>query len=242
MRLRIEDIDAGRVRDEAADGIFEDLEWLGIDWDSDVWFQSQRTDAYRSALDRLDQAGLLYPCFCTRKDIADATTAPHGPDGPAYPGTCRRLSRTDREQKLEQGMPFALRIDSAAAFASVGPLSWSDRGLGRSDVVPDSVPDIVVARKDAPVSYALCVVVDDAAQAVTLVTRGLDLVPATPSQRLLQAVLGLPEPQYFHHRLVTGPDGRRLAKRDRSATVESLRESGFSPAEVRSLAVAHEKS
>lgn len=235
MILRIEDIDSGRLREDAVEGIFEDLARLGIRWDGDVWFQSRRTGVYASALERLASDGLVYPCFCTRKDIAEASTAPHGMAGPSYPGTCRTLDRAESEARIADGRPFALRLDCERAFARTGPLSWTDRERGTFDVGPGFLSDFVVARKDAPVSYALCVVVDDAAQGVTLVTRGEDLIPATAPQRLLQALLGLPEPYYLHHPLVTDADGKRLSKRDGSVTVAALRASGLAPDEVRRM-------
>lgn len=238
--LRIEDIDQGRCRPEFTDGIFADLEWLGLDWEKPVRVQSQHFADYRRALDRLDGMGLLYPCFCTRKDIArevdGAANAPHGPDGPLYPGHCRHLSAAERTERLAAGQPFALRLDVEAASRQAGGLCWHDRTQGRQEAQPRLFGDVVLARKDTPASYHLAVTVDDALQGVTLVTRGVDLFEATHVHRLLQALLGLPTPDYAHHRLLTDESGRRYAKRDRSLTLRALREAGHTPAEVRTQA------
>ena len=241
--LRIEDIDAGRCRPEFVDGIFEDLAWLGLDWELPVRRQSAHMDDYSAALGRLDVQGLLYPCFCTRAEIqaeiAAAGGAPHGPDGPLYPGTCRRLAPSERAARIAAGGPYALRLDMAAAVAAAGPLDWHDRAAGRIAAAPQRFGDVVLARKDVPTSYHLAVTVDDALQGVSLVTRGSDLFEATHVHRLLQALLGLPVPEWLHHGLLTGPDGRRYAKRDRSLTLLSLRESGCSSEEVRRMARGH---
>lgn len=242
--LRIEDIDRGRCRSEFADAILEDLAWLGIDWDGPVWRQSDHLDDHARALDGLARQGVLYPCFCTRREIRDelarAGAAPHGPAGPAYPGTCRRLDPEVRRRRMEAGESYALRLDVARALASLepeadGPLAWRDREAGRVACDPDRLGDVVLARKDVPTSYHLAVTVDDAAQGVTLITRGADLFEATHVHRLLQALLGLPAPGYYHHRLIAGADGRRFAKRDRSATLRHCRRAGASPAEVRRM-------
>ncbi|HKW55121.1 MAG TPA: glutamate--tRNA ligase family protein, partial [Stellaceae bacterium] len=190
--------------------------------------------------DRLARQGLLYPCFCTRADIAAevarADAAPHGPDGPLYPGTCRALASAERDVRMIAGAPFALRLDAARAAALVGPLSWQDEIAGTITADAAGHGDVVLARKDAPTSYHLSVTVDDALQGVTLVTRGEDLFAATHVHRLLQALLGLPVPRYRHHALITDTGGRRLAKRDRAQTLRALRDSGRSPEEVRALA------
>ena len=237
--LRIEDIDAARCRREFEAGILEDLAWLGLRWEEPVWRQSARMPVYAEALARLEAQGLLYPCFCTRRDIAreiaDAGHAPHGPDGPVYPGTCRHLSPAERSARLAAGTPYALRLKMDGAMAAAGPLGFTDRGAGRIAVDGAPFGDVVLARKDAPTSYHLAVVVDDAAQGVTLVSRGLDLLPATHVHRILQALLGLPEPGYAHHRLLTDAAGRRFAKRDRSQTIEALRRAGHSPEDVRRM-------
>ena len=238
--LRIEDIDPGRCRPEFTTAILEDLAWLGLDWDGEVRVQSQHLPAYRRSLDALAARGLLYPCFCTRADIAReiaaSASAPHGPDGPLYPGTCRRLSPDERAARLARGEPHALRLDMAAALATLdAPLTFTEHGR-RLTCDPAQFGDAVLARKDVPASYHLCVTHDDAAQGVTLVTRGADLLPATHLHRLLQQLMGWPEPAYAHHPLLTDASGRRLAKRDRAATLRDLRAAGRSPAEVRALA------
>ena len=238
--LRIEDIDAGRCRREFEGGIYEDLAWLGLIWEQPVRRQSEHMHDYRGALVKLSDIGVLYPCFCTRKDIEreveNAGRAPHGPDGPLYPGTCRALSEGEREDLIAAGEPHAFRLDMAKAAAMTGPLSFSDRERGTIAVDGPGSGDVVLARKDAPSSYHLAVTVDDALQGVTLVTRGADLLHATHVHRILQALLGLPEPEYWHHRLLTAADGKRLAKRDRSLTIAGLRAAGKSPAGVRAMA------
>lgn len=236
--LRIEDIDPVRCRPEFADAILEDLSWLGLGWDGEVRVQSRHLPEYRAALETLAARGLLYPCFCTRADIARevaaSAAAPHGPDGPLYPGTCRRLSADERSARIAAGEAHAWRLDMAAARAA--PLSFDERGEGRIPCDPEQFGDAVLGRKDVPASYHLAVTHDDARQGVTLVTRGADLKPATHLHRLLQTLMGWPEPAYAHHPLLLGPDGRRLAKRDRAATLADLRAAGHSPAEVRAMA------
>ncbi|MCW9001163.1 MAG: tRNA glutamyl-Q(34) synthetase GluQRS [Rhodospirillales bacterium] len=239
--LRIEDIDPGRCRPAFEGAIFDDLSWLGLEWETPVRRQSDHMADYRAALDRLDGMGLLYPCFCTRKEIqheiAHAGRAPHGPDGPLYPGTCRHLHADVRQKSIAAGTPYALRLDMAKAEAAIdGPLYWTDRDRGTQRADPAAFGDVVLARKDIPTSYHLAVTVDDALQGVTLVTRGEDLLPATHVHRLLQELLGLPIPEYRHHHLLTGPDGKRFAKRDKAQTIRALREEGRTPAEVRRMA------
>ncbi|HEY4043915.1 MAG TPA: tRNA glutamyl-Q(34) synthetase GluQRS, partial [Rhodopila sp.] len=197
--LRLEDIDPDRCRPEYAPAIQEDLAWLGLDWDGPVREQSHYLSEYRAALDDLSGRGLLYPCFCTRADIAReiaaSTAAPHGPDGaPLYPGTCRRRSPAERAERIDRGERFALRLDVQAAYRR--GLSYTEEGEGRIACRPERFGDVVLARKDAPASYHLCVTQDDALQGVTLVTRGLDLRPATDLHRLLQDLMGWPEPVY----------------------------------------------
>jgi glutamyl-Q tRNA(Asp) synthetase len=241
--LRIEDIDIGRCRPEFTDAIFEDLVWLGLEWEEPVRRQSEHLADYQTALDALAAKELLYPCFCTRKDIeaeiAAAGSAPHeiptGPDGYHYPGTCRRLKATERKTRLDAGEPHALRLKVDAATVAAGSLAWVDRDRGGQKATPKIFGDVVLARKDTPTSYHLAVTVDDALQGVTLVTRGRDLFPASHLHRLLQALLGLPVPEYRHHGLIDGPDGRRLAKRDHAATLRQLRGSGTTAAEVRAM-------
>jgi glutamyl-Q tRNA(Asp) synthetase len=235
--LRIEDIDATRCRPDYTDAILEDLAWLGIAWDGPVRIQSRHLAEYQAALDRLHADGLLYPCFCTRADIRRHLTAPHGPDGPLYPGTCRHLSADERAARIAAGAPHAWRLDMARAFMPGLTYREMNQGVIRCD--PARFGDVVLARKDVPASYHLCVTHDDALQGVTLVTRGIDLQPATDLHRLLQTLLGYPEPAYAHHRLLTDAAGRRLAKRDHAATLRGLREAGYSPGEIRKMAGFH---
>jgi glutamyl-Q tRNA(Asp) synthetase len=223
--LRLEDIDPGRCRPEYAAAILEDLAWLGLDWDGPVRVQSEHLAEYQTVLDALAGRGLIYPCFCTRADIAASAAAPHGPDGSLiYPGTCRRLSAAEREDRIAAGARFALRLDMAAALRP--GLTYTEESEGRVVCHPERFGDVVLARKDAPASYHLCVTHDDALQGVTLVTRGLDLKPATDIHRLIQTLMGWPEPAYAHHRLLVDAGGRRLAKRDQAATLRSLRAEG----------------
>jgi glutamyl-Q tRNA(Asp) synthetase len=234
--LRIEDIDPTRCRPEFETAILADLAWLGIDWDGPVRRQTDHLADYRRALDRLAELGLLYPCFCSRKDIAAAASAPHGPEGVLYPGTCRNLPADEARNRQERGDPYALRLDVAKASDLSGPLTFHDQKEGAVPVQPGLLGDVVLARRDAPASYHLCVTVDDDLQGVTLVTRGVDLFHATHIQRLIQAVLGLKCPYYAHHLLVTNAAGVRLSKRDGAMSLAALRESGRSPAEVRAMA------
>ncbi len=238
--LRIEDIDRGRCRPEFEDGILDDLSWLGLEWETPVWRQSDHMSGYAGALDRLNRDGLLFPCFCTRKDLqqdaANAIAAPHGPDGPRYPGTCRNLSPSETDDRKATGEPYALRLNIEEAVARIGPLRFRDLGLGDVPVAPDSCGDVVLARKDVATSYHLAVTLDDAAQGVSLVTRGEDLLHATHVHRILQALLELPVPHYHHHKLLRDPTGRRYAKRDRAETIQALREAGRTPEEVRAMA------
>lgn len=242
--LRIEDIDPGRCRPEHIEGIIEDLTWLGLAWDGEPILQSTRFPIYEAALERLKGLGLAYPCFCTRAaiaaEIAASASAPHGPDGPLYPGTCRALPAAEREARMAE--PHAWRLDIAGAIALAGPLSWFDQYARRVVAEPGIHGDIVLARKDAPTSYHLAVVVDDAAQGITDVVRGEDLFAATHVHRLLQALLGLQPPRYHHHPLLTGPDGKRLAKRHDAPTLAAMRAKGARPeallAELRAIGPA----
>lgn len=238
--LRIEDIDPTRCRAEFESGIHADLAWLGLAWEEPVRRQSEHLDLYARVLADLDGLGVLYPCFCTRGDIqaeiARAGGAPHGPDGPLYPGTCRSLDPVKRREHVAAGQAHALRLDVAAAVRRSGPLRWYDRGLGWQTARPESLGDVVLSRKETPGSYHLCVTVDDHEQGVTVVTRGMDLVSATHVHRVLQALLGLDVPEWHHHGLLTDSEGRRLAKRDRAETLAALREAGHSPAAVRARA------
>ena len=238
--LRIEDIDRTRCRPEFTDAILEDLAWLGVDWDDEVRRQSQHIADYREGLDRLAEMGLLYPCFCTRAqikaEIERSGAAPHGPEGPLYPGTCRALDPAMRAERLAAGESHALRLDMAKARARAGDLSWTDRRHGSRRAEPQRFGDVVLGRKETPASYHLAVTLDDAQQGVNLVTRGEDLLAATDVHRLLQALLGLPTPEYEHHALIVDAEGRRLAKREGAPTLASLREGGRSPKEVRAMA------
>lgn len=245
--LRIEDIDARRCRAEFVAGIFEDLAWLGLIWEEPVRRQSEHLADYAAALGQLQEMGVIYPCFCTRKDIAAeierAGAAPHGPEGALYPGLCRHLSDEERRKRLDSGAPYALRLDVDRARRLVpAPLFFEDAAAGKVAAQPELLGDVVLARKDAPTSYHLAVTVDDAIQGVALVTRGLDLFHATHIQRLLQALLGLPSPRYHHHPLLLDDAGHRFAKRDRAATLEALRRSGTTPQGVRRLIAAARRS
>ena len=234
--LRIEDIDRTRARSDFEAAIFEDLAWLGLTWEQPVRRQSEHFDAYRAALARLDGERLVYPCFCTRKTVAaeitDAAAAPHSA-GAFYPGTCRRLSQAEREARITAGEAYALRFNSGEAIKRFGPLTFTDAGQGTVAVDANVLGDAVIARKDVPASYHLAVVVDDAAQGVTLVTRGEDLLHAAHLQRLLQASLGLAEPRYHHHEMIRNDAGERLSKRDGAQALAALRAAGESPPAIR---------
>ncbi len=222
--LRIEDIDRERCCEAFVAGIVEDLAWLGLAWDGPVVIQSERATAHSEALDRLRAMGLLYPCVCTRADIA--MSAPHRGEA-RYPGTCRSLC-------LEAGdtRPVAWRLDVERALALTGDLMWHDEIAGTVAADPLAGGDIVLARKMIGIAYHLAVVVDDAAAGVTDVVRAHDLFAATHVQRLLQALLGLPTPRYRHHALVLGPHGKRLAKRTPGATLAGMRVAGVEPARL----------
>lgn len=236
--LRIEDIDPTRCTLENAEGIFEDLSWLGIEWETPVRFQSEHLDDFTAAADRLAARGLLYPCFCTRTDIQReierAGHAPHGSEGPLYPGTCRLLSDDERTARLAAGTPHALRLDLEKALSFSGPdLTWQDTRHGLQPARPELLGDVILVRKDIGTSYHLAVVVDDGLQGVTDIARGIDLFEATHLHRLLQALLDLSVPTYHHHELLTAPSGQRLAKRDSAVTLKSLREGGVSAQALR---------
>ncbi len=240
--VRIEDIDAARCRPQFDTAILADLKWLGLSFEEPVLRQSQRLAAYRAALDGLAARALVYPCFCTRKGIAEeiarAVEAPHGPDGPIYPGTCRALSNQERTKRMAAGEAYALRLDVGKAAGEVGELCFEERGAGPNGetghvrVDPLLFGDIVLARKDMPAAYHLAVVVDDAFQGVTLVTRGNDLFASTPVQRLLQALLVLPAPAYAHHHLILDERAKKFSKRDYAVTLQALREAGVTPREI----------
>lgn len=236
--LRMEDIDQTRCRPEFEADIVEDLRWLGLTWDAPIRRQSEHFADYRAALEALTAQGVIYPCFCTRAEIAAEVAAspgaPQGPAGPLYPGTCRHLSSARRAERLAEGRDHALRLDVAKALSLVGgPLTWHDEKAGDQVARPEILGDVVLARKETPTSYHLAVTVDDALQDITLVTRAIDLFVATHVHRLLQALLGLPVPAYAHHGLVLGDDGVRLAKRDKALTLAAMREAGETPDDLR---------
>ncbi len=248
MLLRIEDIDAARARPEFEAAIFEDLAWLGIDWPQPVMRQSERFAIYRRSVDRLLARGLLYPATMSRsvirRRIAEIERAgrpwPRDPDGaPHYPGTERQWSGARRRAAMTGGDPYALRLDMARALAEVGRLTWTERnpfdpGDARTIAAnPAAWGDVVLARRDAPASYHLCVCIDDAGQAVTHVVRGLDLEPATGIHRLVQALLGLPAPVYWHHRLIRDETGAKLSKSAGGHAIRALRDAGLSTDDVR---------
>ena len=249
--LRIEDIDVGRTRPEFETAIFEDLEWLGLSWETPIRRQSEHMVDYKNALMRLDEMGLLYPCFCTRKEIMaeieQSQSAPHlqsqGPDGPPYPRTCLNLAVSDVESKKSENVPFALRLNMKKAMEvakKMSPLVWKDENKGEITAQPEIFGDVVLARKDIPTSYHLAVTLDDHIQGVTMVSRGNDLFLATHLHRLLQGLLSLDTPVYAHHKLMENEDGSRMSKREKSMTLKSLRESGLQPSDIRKLVYKNE--
>lgn len=229
--LRIEDIDPGRSRPEHVDGIIGDLLWLGLQWDGEIVYQSERLALYEAALGRLRERGLVYPCFCTRAEvaaeIARSASAPHGPEASLYPGTCRRLTKGEQERRAGE-RPCAWRLDSHRALEEAGELSWTEDGA-QVPVDLTRFGDVVLARKDAPASYHLAVTLDDADQQVTDVVRGRDLRESTHVHRLIQALLGLPVPVWHHHELVVDAQGHRLAKRKGAPMLSDLRAAGCDP-------------
>jgi glutamyl-Q tRNA(Asp) synthetase len=246
--VRIEDIDTARTRPDYVDGIFDDLRWLGLTWEEPVLFQSRRMAAYREAASRLQQAGLLYPCFATRTEIeaAAGVEGSRDPDGALiYPGLWKQRTATDIAVRRAAGVPYALRLDLEAAGPAAAtrlggaPLSFvelTEAGVPQTVAArPEQWGDAVIVRKDVPASYHLAVVADDAFQGVTHVTRGQDLFAATGLHRLLQVLLGLPEPIYQHHRLILDETGRKLSKSARDTSLRSLRAQGVSLAAVRRL-------
>jgi len=236
--LRIENIDTGRCRQEFEEAIFEDLLWLGLNWDGQARKQSQNMHEYKRALDKLSQDSLLYPCFCTRKEIlaeiSQAGAAPHELHGHKYPGTCKALSETEQQERIGGGEAYALRLDVDKAIKHTGPLVWLDEERGTQECKNVS-GDVVLARKDVPTSYHLAVTVDDHRQRVNMVTRGIDLFDATHIHRLLQALLGLDTPTWNHHKLITDHHGERLSKRNRAPTIRSLRRAGETPATIKAM-------
>jgi glutamyl-Q tRNA(Asp) synthetase len=241
--LRMEDLDATRSRAEFEVAIEEDLTWLGLSWPKPVLRQSQRLPLYAAAIDSLAAQGLIYPCFCTRRqiaaEIAQAAQAPHEPPSAIYPGTCRSISAQERARRIADGQSHALRFDAATAAARAGPLNFIEIGCGPAgesgeiSVQPALLGDIVLARRDVAAAYHLAVVIDDAFQEVSLVTRGNDLFAATHVQRLLQSLLQLPVPDYAHHRLIVDSSGKKLSKRNGPATLQELRREGLRAAELR---------
>jgi glutamyl-Q tRNA(Asp) synthetase len=247
--LRIEDIDKARCRSEFETAIYEDMTWLGIAWDGPVERQSEHLDEYRAALARLEADGLVYPSFESRSEIAALVAAapgtwPHDPDGaPLYSGAAAALSRSERARRMAAGEPYALRLDMAAAIARAcaSPMTWSETGSGPDGetgtvaAVPARWGDVVLGRKEAPGSYHLAVVIDDARQGITHVMRGHDLFWSTSVHRLLQALLGLPVPVYHHHRLLLGADGRKLSKSTQAMPLCALRRDGVTAPEIRRM-------
>jgi glutamyl-Q tRNA(Asp) synthetase len=245
--LRIEDIDPTRCRPEFEQAIEQDLAWLGMDWERPVRRQSAHLADYRAALDELTRMGLLYPSFESRAEIAKLVAErdtqgpwPRDPDGaPLYPGLARQLSADERAHLVASGLPYALRLDMAAAVARVGALNWIEQGTGPAGETgrvasrPHAWGDVILARKETPTSYHLSVVIDDALQGVTDVVRGQDLFHATGVHRLLQALLGLHAPNYRHHRLIRDLDGEKLSKSGRATALRDLRMAGASPTDIR---------
>ncbi|HEY1736248.1 MAG TPA: tRNA glutamyl-Q(34) synthetase GluQRS [Methylovirgula sp.] len=247
LLIRIEDIDIARCRPEFEQAIYEDLEWLGLEWEAPVRRQSEHFDAYADALANLEQQGLVYPCFCSRSEVASVLTDrpdwPRDPDGsPLYPGTCRTLTLGERAMRLSAGQPAALRLDMKAALAKVRErmgrnIGWREYGAGLQGREMTADPalwgDAVLSRKDIPASYHIAVVVDDALQGVTDVVRGEDLLMATGLHRLLQILLDLPAPCYHHHELLRDAGGRKLSKSLRAKSLRTLRHEGLTPADVK---------
>ena len=249
LLLRIEDIDAARCRPEYEAAICEDLCWLGIDWQHDVRRQSEHFGDYQSAVNKLEAMGLLYPAFESRSEIAALVAErdrqghwPRDPDGvPLYPGRARKMPKAERDRRHREGEPFALRLATDAAVAQAGVLTWTETGAGPQGqtglvtAAPQRWGDIVLARKEMPTSYHLAAVLDDALQGVTDVVRGQDLFWSTSIHRLLQALLGLPEPDYHHHKLIVDAAGRKLSKSTLATSLRDLRASGTTPADVRRM-------
>lgn len=245
LLLRIEDIDIDRCRPEHEQGIRDDLAWLGVGWEEPVRRQSEHFADYRAALERLAAEGLVYPAFMTRGEVRAAMSAaqanrgawPRDPDGvPIYPDADRRRSPQERTELIAAGLPYSWRLDTNAALARLSqPLSWREHDEGEVAADPAAWGDVMVAVRDVPARYHLAVVVDDAAQRITDVVRGRDLYHATSIHRLLQELLGLPQPSYRHHRLILGPDGRKLSKSERSTALASLRADGATPDDIRRM-------
>ncbi len=249
LLLRMEDIDAARCRPEYEAAIDQDLAWLGIVWEQNVRRQSEHFDDYQAAISKLEAHGLIYPSFESRGEINALVGErerqghwPRDPDGvPLYPGRGRKLSRAETERRMANGEPFALRLAMDAAVARAGTLTWTETGKGpqsqsgRVTAAPQMWGDVVLARKEAPTSYHLAVVIDDALQGVTDVVRGQDLFWATAIHRLLQALLGLPEPVYHHHRLIVDAAGRKLSKSTSATSLRELRSGGAAAVDIRRM-------
>ncbi|OKO80562.1 glutamyl-Q tRNA(Asp) ligase [Bradyrhizobium sp. NAS80.1] len=249
LLLRIEDIDATRCRPEYETAIYEDLAWLGISWETPVRRQSEHLGEYRAALEKLSALGVVYPAFESRAEIAKLVAAreadgpwPRDPDGaPLYPGTAKSLPADERDRLIASGASYALRLDMAAACRRAASLTWNELGEGpdgeRGTVParPQAWGDVILARKETPTSYHLSVVADDALQSVSEVVRGQDLFHATSVHRLLQVLLGLPEPAYRHHPLIRDEAGRKLSKSSRATGLRELRDAGVSAAAIRRL-------
>jgi glutamyl-Q tRNA(Asp) synthetase len=249
LLLRIEDIDPARCRPEFEAAIYQDLAWLGIIWEEPVRRQSEHLADYRDALERLSAQGLVYPSFESRAEIAGLVAHresiapwPRDPEGtPLYPGTSKSLTPGERARRVQSGVPYALRLDMAAACARAGDLTWIERGEGPKGETgtvaarPEAWGDVILARKETPTSYHLAVVIDDALQGVTEVVRGADLFWSTGVHRLLQRLLGLPPPAYRHHRLVLDGEGQKLSKSSQATGLRELRAGGATPADIRRL-------
>lgn len=238
--LRIEDIDPKRCKKEYEDAIYEDLSWLGLSWETPVRRQSEQLDEYAKAINTLHEFKVLYPCFCSRKDIQNTNQTQYsvsmGSDGPLYPGTCRGLSQKEQTIRKNKGDSFTLRLDMNKALAKLSkPVKWNDLIRGEITAKPEVFGDVVLARKDTPTSYHLAVTLDDHLQGVTLVTRGEDLFLSTHVHRILQELLDLNTPNYYHHPLITDDKGRRYAKRDSSLSLRTLRDRGKSPEQIKSM-------
>ncbi len=233
--LRIEDIDQIRCTPAFEDAIYEDLAWLGINYPVPVRRQSDHFDDYKKIIQKLIDIELLYPCFCTRKDIAtDIANAPHTPP-PLHPQTCKNMSSSERLDKIGEGQSYALRLNMDEAIRHTGTLTWFDRDKGKQIARPEILGDVILARKDTPASYHLCVTHDDALQNINLVTRGEDLFEATHIHRLLQELLNYPTPEYHHHPLLLDKDGKKFSKRDKSLTLRDIRNKGFSALQLRDI-------
>lgn len=249
LLLRIEDIDATRCRPEYEAAIYEDLAWLGLEWEQPVRRQSAHLEEYKSALAMLDALQLTFPAFESRADLARMVADrdvrerwPRDPDGvPLYPGAARQLREEDRQARIAGGEPYAIRLDMGRAMEWTGPLRWTETGLGPSGETgevradPAAWGDVIVGRKETPTSYHLSVVMDDAIQGVTHVVRGQDLFRSTSVHRVLQSLLDLPVPVYHHHRLVLDADGRKLSKSTSATGLRELRAAGATPADIRTM-------